>query len=105
LGQLLGRAVGVVGLEDEWIGERRRQYRVLGLTGNLSQRVYRIVMRALAASVGRKIELAEAHAARHGELIAVLLIPGLEFGCRGLVSGGHILGQELHFLRHTAPYN
>src|SRR5215472_2574933 len=37
-----------------------------------------------------------------GEFLAVLLVPGLEFGRRGLVSGGHVLGQELHLLCHAA---
>src|SRR4030095_12259748 len=34
---------------------------------------------------------------------AVLLVPGPELRGGGLARGGHVLGQELHLLRHAAP--
>src|SRR5271165_2168943 len=54
------------------------------------------------AAVWRKIEVPEAHPRRLREVGTVLLEPALEFISGRLASGGHVLGEELHFLGHPA---
>ena len=55
-----------------------------------------------AAPVGREVQMPEAQPGRLREFGAVLLEPALELGGRRLARGGHVLGQELHLLRHAA---
>jgi hypothetical protein len=43
----------------------------------------------------------EAIAARQGEPTAVLLEPGFQLCCRGLLRCGNVLREKLHFLRHA----
>ena len=102
LAEKFRRAVAVVLLEHERVGERVRALRVDRLTGELRQRLLCIGSRAGAAPVGREVQVPEAQARRLRELGAVLLEPALELGRRRLARSGHVLGQELHFLRHAA---
>jgi hypothetical protein len=102
LAEKLRRAVAVILLEHERVGERARDFRVDRLAGELRQRLLRIVSRAGAAPVGREVQMPEGEPGRLREFRAVLLEPCLELGRRRLARGGHVLGQELHLLRHAA---
>jgi hypothetical protein len=52
LAQLFGRAVAVIVLEHERIGEGSRQLGILGLTGNPGQRLCGVIARPFATAVG-----------------------------------------------------
>ena len=96
-------AVAVVVLEHEGVGERRRRaWASTGWPASLASACCRIVARARAAPVGREVQVPEAQPRRLRELGAVRLEPGLQLVGRRLARRGHVLGQELHLLRHAA---
>ena len=103
LRQLLGRAVTVVLLQHGGIAETAGTLGVDGLAGERRQCRGRVVARAHAATVGREVELAEGHPARKRERLAAAFEPRLELGAGRLVRSGHVLGKELHLLRHATP--
>ena len=77
-------------------------WRVDRLAGELGQRLLRIVARARTAPVGREVQVPQAQSRWLGELGAVRLEPALQLVGRRLARRGHVLGQELHLLRHAA---
>src|SRR5271166_1317456 len=80
LGDGIRSAVTVVILEHEAVAEGERESGIFGLAGNLRESLGGVVLRVLAALVGRKVNVAEAVAAGQGEFAAVLLEPGLQLG-------------------------
>jgi hypothetical protein len=98
-GHLLRRAVGVVVLEHERVGQTRRHGGIDGRAGKLLEDPRRAVARPLAPLVQREVEVTERAAAGQGEALAVLRVPAPELLGRGLAQSRDVLGDELHLLR------